>query len=167
MLDGYRFLGLSVYGRESETVLFDGDGFIMPAFDVSVVLLWEEITYKITFKDGNRVLAELVCKQGEIPKPPSTVKKLDDFEFSYTFKGWSNDITPAHSDAVYYAVFDSVPLPPKVEPSGLQISPRVMKLLIALAVAICMFITVVIPSVTILVCLLVRDGKLRIKRRKK
>lgn len=167
MKDGSGFVGINVFGSQGEAVRFSDGFFVMPSFDVSVALISEEITYTIRFMNGNQVLAELRCKYGDIPTPPSTVQKMNDDEYSYSFVGWSSEIVPVDSDMSYYAVFESRELPPKERPSGLQISPLVMKLLVALATFLFMMTCTVIPSFILLVVLLFKDKKRRIRRRKK
>ncbi len=167
MTPGHRFVGVRVFGADGSEIPFEDGEFVMPAYDVSLVLLSEEMIYTVRFMDGNQVLAEVKCRYGDIPKPPKSVNKMNDDQYSYTFIGWSDEIAPADSDKVYYAVYDVSVLPPKVRPEGLVLSPTVLKLLIALLVAVFMIIAVVIPSLITLTVLFIKDKKRRLRRREK
>ena len=65
-------------------------------------------TYTITWVDGDgNTLKTDTVKKGDTPAyNGDTPSKAADEQYTYTFKGWSPEITPATADATYTAVFD-------------------------------------------------------------
>ena len=64
--------------------------------------------YEISFVNGEEVLQKRKLDYGTVPEYyGQTPTKPDDAQYSYTFRGWSPQITVVTQDAIYSAVFDS------------------------------------------------------------
>ena len=70
--------------------------------------------FEITWVDGDgNILGTDTVKKGETPVyGGETPAKADDEQYTYTFKGWSPEITAATADATYTAQFESKLNPP-------------------------------------------------------
>ncbi len=158
------------YADGTEEVLeIDADSFTMPDSDVAIGVSVSLRDYTVVFKNGDRVIASYTLKYGDtitVPKDPSM---LEDGTYSYTFIGWGADrsTTPAEISTVsrsviYTALYDRELLPER-EPEGLLISPKVLRLLIAGAIALGMVAAVVIPSLVISVVFIIKSRKMRIR----
>ncbi len=131
----------------------DGDGnvgeirasrvFEMPKSDVTVMAVTEHIRYTVTFMNGDSVFTTVSCIWGAIPVPPDTPKKASDGEFTYTFVGWEEDVSPVTGDAVYHAVFEATPIPVVDEPVSTR--PSILEMFKGgvIAVGVLLFILVV------------------------
>ena len=65
-------------------------------------------SYKIIFKNGERVLKEDDVNYGTLPAAPTeTPTKEADAQYTYTFKGWDKEIAEVKGEATYNAEFDS------------------------------------------------------------
>ena len=67
--------------------------------------------YKITWKNGNDTLRTDDVEEGEMPSFGGTLTKLEDDNYTYTFAGWTPNVSVATSDQTYTAVFNSAPKP--------------------------------------------------------
>ena len=85
---------------------------------------------------------------------------------NYTFIGWSSELVEVTEDVTYFAVYKTTLIPPPEQPDGLQISPSVMKLIIAFFIAVFMLLLVVIPSGVLLTVTVLRERKKFIKKSK-
>ena len=66
--------------------------------------------YTITWNDEDGTqLAQTTVKEGRTPFYTGTPTKASDDEYTYTFAGWTPEITPATSDTTYTAVYTAVP----------------------------------------------------------
>ena len=84
--------------------------FVMPAEDVTVSAEFEK-RYMITWIDGddNTLKTDLV-EYGTTPSyNGATPTKTDDAQYSYTFTGWSPEITTVTGDQTYTAQFSQTP----------------------------------------------------------
>ena len=156
-------------GREVDIV---GGKFIMPNEDVTVLTTAKLKEYKITFKDSRQVIAVYTYKYGDTVIPPKDPSKVADAVYSYTFIGWrafgsdtAADIPPVTGDATYTAVYSTKLVPKPVDDGSLKISPGILRLLIAGAIALVMIVVVVIPSLIISIVFFVRIR--RMYKRKK
>ncbi|MBQ6541660.1 MAG: hypothetical protein IJL73_04195, partial [Lachnospiraceae bacterium] len=66
----------------------------------------EETTYTITFVDSDgTVLKTQTLPAGAMPTPPENPAKETDAQYTYTFAGWTPEITAVTGDATYTAVY--------------------------------------------------------------
>ena len=149
----------------NETIIENGR-FRMPKSDVTVGVVCSYIEYKITFMNGKNVIATYNCHYGDLPVAPKDPSKLPDKLYSYNFIGWSDEIVPVTEDKVYSAVYRADLLPPKEEPTGIQISEGILRLIIAGIVGLCMLLFVVIPSSIMSVIVVKKAKKGYLKRNK-
>ncbi len=105
--------------------------------------------YTVSFISEDKVLLTYVLYYGDLPTPPTNPKKATNSKFSYTFIGWSGELSAVTEDVEFYAMYSSKRLPEKDE-SGLAITEGVLKILIPVVVVI----AVLIIGITTLVCVL-------------
>lgn len=90
----------------------EGDSFVMPYGNIRLGATLSELTYTVKFVSDGKVISEKGgYKYGDTVTVPNNPTKVSDGEYSYTFIGWSNEISPVSGDVTYYAVFESKPLP--------------------------------------------------------
>jgi len=115
---------VKLYYRTSdgkETVIYNRT-FLMPAEDVTVIAVVEEIMCNVTFMNEGSVLTTILVPYGEIPTPPAEApKKASDGNFRYVFEGWSPEIVSADGDTVYTALYDAIPIEKVEAPDRLTI----------------------------------------------
>jgi len=75
--------------------------------------------------------------------------KASDALYSYRFLGWSGDILPVTSDAVYRAEFKAEPLPVVKDDGGLKISDGVMRIIVTGLTSVFLLLFVIVPSLII------------------
>ena len=161
ILEGGESIELEVNEHGSVTV-------VMPACHVSVGIKVESIIYTVTFISDDTVVSRKEYTYGEMPTVPSGLQKATDGEFNYEFIGWDKEVCSVDSDAVYIAMYDKTPVPPKEEKWGLKLSPRVWELLhraVRLAVPV-VFVGFILLPVSI-ISLIITFSSLSKKRRKK
>ena len=115
LTEGRTLASLTITDREGKHVPYDGKGFVMPTGGVDILATTRTQTYRILFRAGGIPVKEYTVAYGELPTPPPDPTRAPDASYSYTFVGWSEEITPAYADAVYDAVYESIPLPEKEE----------------------------------------------------
>ncbi|MBR6204428.1 MAG: leucine-rich repeat protein [Candidatus Methanomethylophilaceae archaeon] len=96
-------------------VSVSGGSFVMPAKDVTFSATTSVIKLSVTWKnwDGS-VLKKTETDYGSTPMYSGAAPvKPSSSENRYVFSGWSPSIAPITSDAVYTAIFDSVPIEKK------------------------------------------------------
>ena len=80
------------------------------------------------------------------------------------FVGWDKELEPADSNAVHRAVYEKVPIVPKDdggESEGLQITPKVLKLILLALVCVVVVFGAVLPCAVIAIIKII----LRLRRR--
>lgn len=112
---GYTLERLSVSdgtGTEiSYTVAENGQyRFTMPEGTVYVAADFVPMLYTVRFTSGDTVISERTYRYGETPTVPDDPTRDSDDTYSYTFTGWSPNVTIVMRDAVYEAQFMAVPL---------------------------------------------------------
>ncbi len=137
-------LTLYYIGADGNRVEFDGDGFEMPNFAVSVGADFQRISYKIVFISEGVIISSKNYYLGESVRVPENPWKESDDEYSYNFVSWSPSVSEAKADVTYVAVFEKTPLPPK--DTGLAITPGVMRLLVTGGLGVSIFVLGVLPS---------------------
>ena len=97
--------------REGYTFAWDKELTVMPAEATTITGTFTANIYKVTYMDGETVVASYEVAYGEsLPEAP-VYNREDDQEFTYTFEGWQGDVfttMPAH-DVVYTAIIKSTP----------------------------------------------------------
>ena len=97
--------------REGYTFAWDKELTVMPAEATTITGIFTANIYKVTYMDGETVVASYEVAYGEsLPEAP-VYNREDDQEFTYTFEGWQGDVfttMPAH-DVVYTAIIKSTP----------------------------------------------------------
>lgn len=94
----------------------EGFSFVMPSESVNLRAKFTDILYTVTFISDGKEISSRTYKYGEEVRVPAAPSKLSDGEYSYTFTGWSAEVSAVTADVTYVAVFDRTPLP-KVEKS--------------------------------------------------
>ncbi|MBR2343878.1 MAG: hypothetical protein IKA64_06475 [Clostridia bacterium] len=146
-----------------ETVL-EGDVFEMPRGDITLGVIARRTEYKVTFVNGGRVIAVHTYYYGEMPRPPKSPGKASDELCSYEFIGWRGEIKPVTADVIYTARYRAELLPAPEEPEGIQISDRILRLIIIAAVAAVLLLAALVTVVTVVTVRLVRRrGRRRAK----
>ena len=108
--DGYKLTRLYYFDREGKAVELKTLRLTMPDFDTTLIAEVAPITYKITFMNGKVPVSIGYYPEGALPAVPEDPIKISDGAFDYTFVGWSDDISPAKKDVVYYAVYTATPV---------------------------------------------------------
>ena len=97
--------------REGYTFAWDKELAVMPAEATTITGTYTANIYKVTYMDGETVVASYEVAYGEsLPEAP-VYNRENDQEFTYTFEGWQGDVfttMPAH-DVVYTAIIKSTP----------------------------------------------------------
>ena len=99
------------YDADSVKHVIKGNSFVMPEGDVLVGLELEDILYTVTFMSDGMILSQMQYKYGDTVDVPRNPVKQNDGTYSYTFSGWSEEITVVTGDVTYEAQFDSELLP--------------------------------------------------------
>ena len=89
--------------------------FVMPNEHVVLKVVYTEILYTVTFMYDGKIYQTGKYKYGDTVRIPNAPTKVNDGEYTYTFKGWSPIVGTVSSDAVYVAEFDSVPIPKETQ----------------------------------------------------
>jgi|GEM_PF-4365062 Listeria/Bacterioides repeat len=120
---GYTFLGWTATDEASDTdyisaVAADRIG------ETAFYAKWQANSYTVTWNvDGTET--EIQCLYGETPAFGGVPEKAEDAEYTYTFTGWSSEISAVTGNVTYSAVFAAVlkPVAPEEGPekSALEI----------------------------------------------
>ena len=149
-------------GKIVELYYFDADGnkhaiegnsFIMPDGYVSIGASLRAIEYVITFISDGKVISTYKYKHGETVSVPLDPVKQNDGGYSYTFVGWTPEVSElALADATYTAEFSATELP-KEDNSGIRLSPKYMKLFKIGVACLVIFVVLVAGGITLIVVL--------------
>ena len=97
--------------RKGYSFAWDKELTVMPAEATTITGTFTANIYKVTYMDGETVVASYEVAYGEsLPEAP-VYNREDDQEYTYTFEGWQGDVfttMPAH-DVVYTAIIKSTP----------------------------------------------------------
>ncbi|MBQ1260727.1 MAG: hypothetical protein IIX96_01785, partial [Clostridia bacterium] len=136
---------------DGKKTVINGGVFKMPDSNVTVYAECYKKVYTVIFADGKNVLSVQSVPWGEMPQVPENPLRASDGEYSYTFKGWSREVVPVSRNVTYSAVYEKTPLPPKVEPGGLQISDPVKKILLTAAVLAVLFVVLIVTVLVVII----------------
>ena len=142
------------------------DGFTMPDCDVTLCAAASHIEYKITFMTGDKVIVSYKHHYGDTVTVPSDPTRPNSETHRFRFVGWSERVSEVTEDKTYYALFESIPLPKREEPDGIQISAPILGLIVAGIAFVSMMAVAVIP-VSVLAIILVRREKHRYRKKDK
>ena len=89
-----------------------GDSFVMPYGNIRLGATVTEKQYSVKFVSDGKVISERNdYAYRDTVRVPNNPTKLNDDKYSYTFVGWSPEITAVEGDVVYVAIFEAKPLP--------------------------------------------------------
>ena len=120
--EGKKLLKLFYRTQDGKETVIYNRSFVMPAEDVTVMALVEEIMCKVTFVSEGSIITTLLVPYGEIPTPPKEApRKASDGDFEYRFIGWSPDLSAAKGNVTYKALYEAVPIEKVEAPDRLTI----------------------------------------------
>ncbi len=98
---------LSDYSKHA----IEGNSFDMPYGNIILGGKLTNIEYTVKFVSDGKVLSAGIYHYGDTVKVPKNPGKLPDGEYSYSFTGWSPEITTVTGDVIYVAQFAKTLLP--------------------------------------------------------
>lgn len=112
LIDGLYYILLSDNTRHP----IEGDSFVMPYGNVRLGATVTVLEYTVKFVSDGKVISERGgYKYGDTVIVPNNPTKLSDGAYTYTFIGWSPEISPVTEDVVYVAQFEATPIPVQKE----------------------------------------------------
>jgi hypothetical protein len=154
-IDGVYYLDSN--GRRHE---INESEFLMPEGGVTLGIDYHYEKYTVIFEADGKVVYTYTAKYGEELVLPPSPEKASDGTYSYTFVGWSPNPSQVTGDIIYRAKYMQIELPPKPPVTGLQITPGVMRILVAILIVLFYLSIVILPIVVIVIvrviCRLVR-----------
>lgn len=163
---GSELVELYYVGHDGNKVKIENGSFVMPDFSVTVGAEFKKIEYTVKFMSEETLISSSRYHLGDVVKIPENLWRADDDEYSYTFVGWTPEITEVTGDVVYYAVFEKTPIV-KNEPDGLRISEGVLKIIVTAVLLLSLFVFGALPAAIITLVLFVKRRKMRLPRANK
>ena len=115
--DGYTLDLYYVLESDSKTKYpIDGASFIMPFENIRIggtLTQLEPPLYTVIFVSDGKEISNKQYEYGDTVRIPNAPTKLSDDEFSYSFVGWSPEVTTVTGDVTYVAQYERIPLPAK------------------------------------------------------
>ncbi|MCQ2413900.1 MAG: hypothetical protein MJ082_03770, partial [Clostridia bacterium] len=147
---GYSLSKCFFVGEDSVEVPIINGAFTMPDCPVEIVLMTERTAYRVTFISEGKILKEDSYFLDELPTPPPSPKKASDYDYVYSFVGWSPLISEVTGDTVYTAFYQRSAVDHAPEPF-LVLSDSVMRILILGVIALLVFFIGTVTAVILLV----------------
>ncbi len=162
--EGVSFVRIYYIGESGEKITVNGSYLTMPAEDIMLGMEAYRNQYTVSFISDGKLILQYSCLHGDIPTPPSDPKKVSDANYSYTFTGWSSEISPVTENVEYIAIYSKTPIEKKAN-TGLQITPSVMKLLVLGASAVLIVALGIIPCAVITLTLIIKRKMSKISKK--
>ena len=100
------------YLQDGVKYTIENNSFVMPYGDITVGGNLEVIVYTVKFVSDGKVISEKLYTYGETVVVPNQPTKINDDKYSYTFIGWSPNVSmTVTGDVTYEAQFEATPLP--------------------------------------------------------
>ena len=128
--------------------LEDGS-FVMPNSNVYIIISYEYIYYKISFKVDDEIISTEEYKYGDVVVVPHEPKKSSDGQYNYIFVGWDKEISSVTQDAVYVAVFEKQEIEKPDNPTGgigIIKSLKIGGIALGIAAVLTIVVTLVVKS---------------------
>ena len=131
LLDGLYYMLLSDNTRHP----IEGDSFVMPYGNVRLGASVTVLEYTVKFISDGKVISERGgYKYGDTVIVPNNPTKLSDGTYSYTFIGWSPEISTVSGDVVCVAQFEATPIP--VQKERMSVAMLVYYIVVFLLIAL-------------------------------
>lgn len=104
---GWRLASLEAVTADGMTLDMAGESFCMPAADVTVKAVFEQVEYTVVFMNGGDEVSRGIYHYGDtVALPADPVWAGEEKEgMTYTFTGWSPAVLPVTEDVVYTAQY--------------------------------------------------------------
>ncbi len=109
----------SLNGVTVKYYYYDADGnrfdvsdkkIVMPDCEIQLYAKVTRLKYTIVFVSEGEVISSKTYYYGSTPEVPQNPSKPADDDYTYTFKGWSSEISPVTGDITYIAEYESAPI---------------------------------------------------------
>ena len=162
LADGAGMLSLKVVDSDGKEVGFTGSSEItVRDKDVVITATAAYYIYNVVFVADGKTVLRLEVTHGEMPTIPKDPSIASDGVYSYTFVGWSPEVSVATGDVRYVAVFDKTLIPVSDGNAPVELPDSFQKIIKIAIIGGCVFILVLIGLVVLIVVLVKRKKKRR------
>lgn len=158
MQKGIRVNGTYYVTESGEKVYFEN--YFTLTGDVSVGIDYRYVEYTVSFVSDGKVISSDTYHYGDVPIAPLDPKKPSDQSYSYSFIGWSEEITAVSGDKVYEARYWSSPII-KEEEKVIQISDSLLRWIVLLISLSFIFLFGGVPCIILSIVLSLKRKKAR------
>lgn len=153
---------LSVYyvDESGERTKIEDGSFEMPVGAVSVGIDYRYVKYTVRFISDGRVISSREYSPGQMPAPAGTPYKASDAAYEYVFVGWDKELSPVSGNEIYTAVYEKKLIEREPPKEGLQVTDRVLKIIVLVAVVLIYAFVLLTVLVAIVVKLVICRGKI-------
>ncbi len=155
-LEGIKINGIYFVDSDGKRHEINENEFLMPEGGVTIGIDYQYEKYTVVFEADGKIVYTYTAKYGDTLTLPPSPEKASDGTYSYTFIGWSPNLAPVTGDITYRAKYMQVELPPKPPTTGLQITPGVMRIIVAILIVLFYLAIVILPIFVILSVKLIR-----------
>lgn len=108
---GVEIVSVSVTDRDGNSVEFDEVNRAVTVTDRDIIISVKAkyTVHDIVFVSNGIVVSHQELKYGSVPTAPANPTIPDDENYSYTFSGWSPELSSVTADALYEAQFEKTP----------------------------------------------------------